>query len=445
MGGRWDVVGRDRGLLADKNRGLPKRAEQLFVSSRVVDGGGSTAIAPSRLPETIVARERGAYSSDIYEDALLDVPDLIERYGYPVEVHNVITSDNYVLEAHRIPHGRDQNNQRDSNKPVVFIMHGLFSSSADFLLMGPERALAYILADAGYDVWLGNARGNYYSRENLVLNPDDRRNLDFWRFSWDEIGNLDLPAYIDYILELTGQSKLHYVGYSQGTTVFLVLTSLRPEYNDKIHSFHAMAPAAFNFHNEEAPTNVLSQYEGPLEAILFGLGFGELLRKRPIITWFAFNFCADDAIYHELCVRLLLGNDSAHINGTLLPLFLAHTPAGASARQIIHYAQCANSKDFRRYSHLPIRNIEIYGRPVPPSYDLEQITVPVYIHYSLGDLQSDYRDVYYLSERLPNVAGMYQVDRQTFTHMDFVWGVDAKEQLYDKIVSLMQEVDANSK
>ena len=38
---------------------------------------------------------------------------------------------------------------------------------------------AYILADIGYDVWLGNARGNTYSRSHVSLASDDPK---FWDF-----------------------------------------------------------------------------------------------------------------------------------------------------------------------------------------------------------------------------------------------------------------------
>ncbi|XP_053612295.1 lipase 1-like isoform X3 [Plodia interpunctella] len=42
--------------------------------------------------------EAGRYSNDLIEDALLDVPDLIRKYGYPCEVHTVTTEDGYLLE-----------------------------------------------------------------------------------------------------------------------------------------------------------------------------------------------------------------------------------------------------------------------------------------------------------------------------------------------------------
>lgn len=68
--------------------------------------------------------------------------------------------------------------------------------------------IAFQLADQGYDVWMGNARGNSWSREHESLTIDD---ANFWKFSWHEVGTIDLPAMIDYVLEQTGVSGVRIV------------------------------------------------------------------------------------------------------------------------------------------------------------------------------------------------------------------------------------------
>ena len=78
---------------------------------------------------------------------------MVLEAGYPVEIHDVVTEDGYILTLHRIP----ASNQ--TSPPVVFLQHGLMSSSADWVISGPDHALAYQLSQAGYDVWMGNFRG----------------------------------------------------------------------------------------------------------------------------------------------------------------------------------------------------------------------------------------------------------------------------------------------
>lgn len=89
---------------------------------------------------------------------------------------------------------------------------------------------------------MGNARGNTYSRNHVSLKPTSAA---FWKFSWHEIGYYDLPAMIDYVLDETGVPKIQYVGFSQGTTAFWVMTSTKPEYNDKIKAMQALAPVGY--------------------------------------------------------------------------------------------------------------------------------------------------------------------------------------------------------
>jgi len=95
---------------------------------------------------------------------------------------------------HRIP----------SRKKPVLLMHGIFASDFVWTAGPTNSSLAYILADQGYDVWLGNSRGNTYSRKHSTLNPEEE---EYWSFSWDELGKYDIPAIVDYILEKNGEKK----------------------------------------------------------------------------------------------------------------------------------------------------------------------------------------------------------------------------------------------
>ncbi|XP_026333012.1 lipase 3-like [Hyposmocoma kahamanoa] len=381
------------------------------------------------------------FSTNVIADALLDVPGLVQRYNYPVEVHNVQTSDGYILTIHRIPHGRDRNNE-PGPRPVVLLMHGMLSSSADYLVLGPGNSLGYLLAEQGYDVWLGNARGNFYSRRHVSLDPDSKTDNDFWKFSWEEIGLYDVSAYVDYILDITGQEKLHYVGHSQGGTAFLVLNSLRPEYNEKFISFQGLAPAAFFYNNEHSIFNLLAPYEKLIETTMFRIGFAEIFRRHPLLTALGLAGCHEASPFHPICASVAT-NTFGNINATKLPILLGHSPAGSSIRQLAHYSQTIRRNVFARFYHDPITNYLKYGSFTPPPFDMSRVTVPAYIHYGLADRETNFRDLYILADRLSNAIGLFGAERETFTHYDFVWGSDAKTEIFDRLFELMRAAEQN--
>lgn len=272
---------------------------------------------------------------------------IIERYGYPYEVHTVQTADGYILTMFRIP-GSAKSPPALGKVPVL-LMHGTLSSSADWIITGPPRSLAFQLADEGYDVWLGNQRGNTHSRKHISIDP---KKSAFWEFSFHEIGLFDIPAKIDYILETTGQPKLHCAGHSQGTAVFFVLLSLKPEYNDKILSMHALSPISYLAHVRSPFLLSIAPFVWFYEWTWRMLGIRELFPAKKQMDKGGQNQCERDSPYAFICynvIFLLAGYNSEQLDKDLLPEIMEVTPAGASVNQILHFAQEVMSGHFRAY------------------------------------------------------------------------------------------------
>lgn len=90
----------------------------------------------------------------------------------------------------------EKNGKEDSSRLPVLMQHGIEADMMQWVYNEPSTAPAFVLARAGYDVWLGNARGNRFSQTHESL---DSKKKAFWKFTWEEQGTKDTPAMIDYI------------------------------------------------------------------------------------------------------------------------------------------------------------------------------------------------------------------------------------------------------
>ena len=160
--------------------------------------------------------------------------DLIRSKGYLAEEHDVITKDGFIITIQRII---SPNFKNKPSKPAVFMQHGLLDASSTWVINFPSQSLGFILVDKGFDVWLGNSRGNTYGLRHTKYNKNEEL---FWNFSFDEIASYDIPAMVDYVLDKTNQSKLFYIGHSQGNLVTFARLSTSPELNSKIKLFMAL-------------------------------------------------------------------------------------------------------------------------------------------------------------------------------------------------------------
>ncbi|EEB09971.1 Gastric triacylglycerol lipase precursor, putative [Pediculus humanus corporis] len=348
----------------------------------------------------------------------LNTLQIIKKYGYPAEAHMIETEDGYLIEMHRIPHGKNKTMGDEGKKPPVFLQHGLFCSSEFFLLTVPNNSLAFILADLGFDVWLGNVRGNIYSRANVKLKPDE---YEFWDYTWHECGVYDISSQIDFVLQKTNEKKLIYVGHSMGTTMYFVLMSEKPEYNKKIQVAQLMAPIAYM-------KNIISKLFGDGEFISHG---GWLTRLGKII-------CEPLKIEVRLClsvIYLLVGSDPREYDQAVLDVLLNHFSGGYSVKGVNHYAQLVQSGKFRQYDYGKLKNFIQYGSVKPPDYNLKNITAPTYLYLGKNDLLSTIPDVKRLVKQMTSVKNTFLVDYPKFSHLDFVLSKNVKKELYDYMIN----------
>ncbi|XP_073841152.1 lipase 3-like [Musca autumnalis] len=367
---------------------------------------------------------------------IIKTDERVRVHGYPAESHFVTTPDGYVLNLFRIPYSHKLQNQ-NSYRPAILLQHGLFSNSDCWLSGGPDNALAYLLADAGFDVWMGNARGNIYSRQNSIISINSPK---FWHFDWHEIGSIDIPSMIDYIIEQTGQPKIHYAGHSQGTTVYFVMMSERKEYNDKIKSAHMLAPCAFFEHGTSFVFKVFQPLVGSPGGIWNQvLADMELMPQNRLMNRAADTACGVDPALKFLCKNgwlLFAGDGYQNTNLTAMQELIETHPGGSSSNQGIHYIQLSdhNAGRFCQMDYGTKKNMELYGQSTPPDYNLENIIAPTYLYSSNNDGLCGPKDVDTLVSKAKYLAGDYRVPDQTFNHLDFIVAKNMREMVNDPVM-----------
>lgn len=378
----------------------------------------------------------------------MKVPEIIKHSGYPVEEHEVVTEDGYKLTLHRIPHGMHDSlssNDEAISKPVVFMQHGLLADSANWVSNGANRSLAFLLADYGFDVWLGNVRGNTYSRKHVTLDPNtDER---FWRYSWQQFSEFDLPAMVNFALKETRKEKLYYIGHSQGTLIMFARLAEDPSFNDKIHQFIALGPV-FCLKALRSPLRHWAYLYESLEMAQWMMGGAELLPNSEAGKWLApklHSFMSDNPDARIQSNNILLniaGFNPERYCTDRISVYLAHLPAGTSIQNIIHFAQMIATNKTSKYKYsTDEENIKAYGSPNPTEYDLTLIRTPIALYWGSEDWFAVPEDVLSI---VPNLKSLIRTkEMKGWDHLEFLYGAEAADSLYRELAELMKEHENN--
>jgi len=342
-----------------------------------------------------------------------DFPHFVKALGYPCETHSITTEDGYILTYYRIQAKNQTVIKKDL--PVVYLQHGFVDSGDTWVIDDESDAPGLRLANEGYDVWVANSRGTKNSLGHVSLNSTDPR---FWQFSWQNMSHYDLPASFEYIHRETNKN-ITYVGHSQGTTImFAALSEREPSVVKYLNRFIALAPVAWVQHIKSGPMWLMAH--STLASLLVKHGINQFMpsnfRESEMGHWFCALFAAECGNF----LKFLVGADPDYDNSKQFNLILEHEPGGTSTMNALHWRQQVLSARFCKYDYGTDGNMQQYGQPSPPDYNVSNINVPVYLFFGTEDSLVDTRDSQTL---LDNLKGSPHVQYKYYPagHITYIW------------------------
>ncbi|KAL3265458.1 hypothetical protein HHI36_009662 [Cryptolaemus montrouzieri] len=359
------------------------------------------------------------------------VPDIIKKTGYPFQEYRVQTRDGYILTLFRIP-------SLNTGKEPVFMLHGIQSTSAVFVGLG-KNSLAFLLADAGYDVWLGNYRGTEYSEEHVNYNISDRR---FWDYGVDEIALIDVPSMLDTVKYHSRRKDIIYIGHSLGTTAALMYASEYPEAAKNTVKLFVFLSPAYKLNSIPSPYRMFFPLLKPFLRLTSSINVVQVL-SRGYSRRLTKPTCLASTSLMLVCMHALnlyLGPLSQMAPETL-PVYFNQLPGGTSLKTLTFVTESVKGK-FTKYDYGRGRNMIKYGSVEPPEYNITEIKVPIVIYYARNDWATPKKDAINLYRTLPKKIryGLYEIPAEYFNHFDFLFGRDAKKLLYDHLLKLLGRV-----
>ncbi|KAF3162800.1 cholesterol esterase [Orbilia oligospora] len=361
--------------------------------------------------------------------------EMCEIWGYEAEEHIVQTKDGYLLGLHRIPRAKDEPKPKrgekgKEKKGVVYLHHGLMMNSEVWVCnIQPEKCLPFVLAEQGYDVWLGNNRGNKYSKKCIYTNSQD---TSFWNFSIDEFAMHDIPDSISYILLSTKVKSISYVGFSQGTAQAFAALSIHPSLNEIIDVFVALAPAM-------SPAGL---YNSIVDALIktspdvIFLFFGRRSLLPSTMFWQSILYPPIFVAAIDKSLQFLFNWSGKNMSLQQKLASYAHLYSFTSVKALVHWFQIIRNKKFQMYDDDVQSPIGWgYGRSYykPAKFPTKNISTPVVLVYGGSD---SLVDIEVMLKELPGHTVAKEIKH--YEHLDFLWGEENDKLVIPEVLDALE-------
>jgi len=363
------------------------------------------------------------------ETFVLDEKYYVERYGYCFERHEVVTEDGFILELHRVfkpmtsPPSSPSISSSSSSLIPVILQHGLFQSSGIFL-SNEKDSLAFVLADGGYDVWLGNNRGVF--PKHVSLKTSDAK---YWDWTLDELGTYDFPAIVQYVCQQTKNQKVTYIGHSQGNAQAFLGLSRNPKIADKIRLFVAMAPAFYVSPPKHWALRLMIKMKR--NSFYFFFGRRDFV---PIMCYLQAN--VTPVIFSCLSFNVfcyLFNWSDALWDSARIPKYFLFTPRPTPCKLLTHWSDIIRVGTLHFYRK---------GEEDIKLCNVSDVRCPVAIFYSTGDTLVHGDGI--INDMCQKKIDIFHVEKiDKYEHMDMIWAIEAKDTVFPKLVNVLNKALKN--
>jgi len=361
----------------------------------------------------------------------LNTHGLLENMGIECQDYYVDTLDGFTLRLHRLvgnPRG-----------PPVILQHGLLMSDECFVF-SPECSLARILHESGFDVWLGNNRGNKYSWKHEKYSRSEK---SYWNFTLDDIARYDVTAMINCVLYFSPFAKTAYIGFSNGSAQMFAAFQDNPTLTNKLNQIICLAPAVKirgmmndkrNGHGG-ATNGFLYPFFFSPDSKLFLRCFGNMAWLPSVDQW---KRILTPERWVSLLDYCLLYMFNWKLNDDKVPYqrrraFYYHLYSTTSTRHVHHWMQLIGQQQFVGYKP---SSSAFMGDVETIDYDFRIIeSVPLTCFVGSEDNLCD------MDWMRDNFRSMKLIEVDGYEHLDFLCHKGVESTVYTMIVDILNSED----
>lgn len=398
-----------------------------------------------------ISRDKASFNDQSYiqDYDIIQVPlyeVLAHNIGINIQPYEIHTDDGYIITILRC-YSKQNEYKKEVSKRQILLLPTIFQDCTIFLCSNGNSVHNIVkrLTDEGYDVWLANNRGHDKFARHSVYNIEDSH---YWRFSMNEIAQIDLPLIIYTIQSYTlhPESQVSIISLGNGYIPVTLALNHHPNLNISIKMLISLCPSMYQtFDSKDQPMAqncVVSNY---LSRLLISCVNNRFILPSNGKFSRSFEFLREKLhpkLFHRMIDYLLalmevkVFNPSHHSSIDMKSKYdrihhelYQHILSSTSMDVLRHYLQIICSQRIQSFND----NASCMS--------LFDVLCPCAVFLGSKHAKTVTRWSRILSSRSNcvhwNIHSEYEI-------MDFIWGRDAYADIYPELVSLLQDDKSSS-